>query len=613
MFRFEDRQLHMLLGLFLGASMLLFCFFCIGKLPEAYERGELKGMTDFSEAWVCTYVTEDKEKLEQYQSAKEKKDNGHKEITEIVNFPAEFLLEEGKTVWMTHKVPELGSDTVYMTLHTDKQAIRVYVGQDLLYSSEESEKRLPSFHVISIDPKYKNMVISIEQKGMAGNRMETGAIQVGSYTELLITAFFENELFLLIGILLVCISICMLVVWLFAKSLWRWRRLLLYCSLEGLLLGILLLTENRLVQIFVDWSLGMYFLQSCLVIITGVLHLMVMRCAVYKKKVLFLLDVGILLYGICYISVMVLQAFSLIQFDTIYLVGKVLFVISIVLYTIVLGVAIYDYERKEGKPVFYANILLLLSLLAQVIMQYSGRQEQINNIYIPIGFLFYMVCILLYGLKQIFYMEPQKESTALDDREIRAQVIKELNPNLLFASFHTLQNLIKNGSDKSIKMIYYISVYIRDNLKAMNQAGETIPFEEELEHMIAYLQLQKIRNRNLEFTVECKVKEFRVPRHSMEPMVENAVKHGIANQVNQGNIIIRTYQRAEGYAIQIIDDGAGFDKKVLTREGRTALLNLLTMLERTCQAKTEVVSKEGKGTVITMILPMLENDLMEKE
>ena len=114
------------------------------------------------------------------------------------------------------------------------------------------------------------------------------------------------------------------------------------------------------------------------------------------------------------------------------------------------------------------------------------------------------------------------------------------------------------------------------------------------------------------FTVECKVKDFQIPRHSIEPMVENAVMHGISNQDDMGNIVIRTYLRAEGYAIQVVDDGVGFDSHILKRKSSTALLNLFDLLEETCQAQTEVISKEGKGTVITIVLPVLENEWMDE-
>ena len=117
----------------------------------------------------------------------------------------------------------------------------------------------------------------------------------------------------------------------------------------------------------------------------------------------------------------------------------------------------------------------------------------------------------------------------------------------------------------------------------------------------------------MNYKVECKVKDFQIPRNSIEPLVENAVKHGIAGKEDKGNVVLRTYMRADGYGIQIIDDGIGFDKKLLKGENPTSVLSIISVLEHVCKAKVEIISHEGKGTVITIILPMLENELMSEE
>lgn len=324
------------------------------------------------------------------------------------------------------------------------------------------------------------------------------------------------------------------------------------------------------------------------------------------------LDTGILVFGVFYISAIVLQAFSLVQFDTVYNIGRGLLGISILMYTVILGITVYYYRQKEEKPVFYANAVLLFCILVQIIMWFSGREIELNNIYIPIGFVIYIVMLWIVTLKKALPVTSGKQQTSYSEEEMRVQLVEQMKPDFLFASFHTLQKLIKDGSRESVKMIYYIFVYIRCTLKAIEKAGEVIPFEEELEHMIAYLQLQRMCNAGVNFSVECKVKDFHIPRCSIEPMVENAVEHGILSQGDTGNIVIRTYLRAEGYAVQVVDDGVGFDSRILKRKSPTALLNLLSMLEETCQAQTEVISKEGKGTVITVVLPALENEQLDE-
>lgn len=607
MFRLEDEHLYRLLGLLCGASLLMLCIFSIWYHPASKDGRTLSGMQDFSEAWVCTYDTKDKDKLKEFQV------NGRADgntITEIVNLPVSLSVEKGKTATLTHKLPEMHTDTIFLTIQTNRQAVRVYVGNDILYSSNEADHRVLAYHVIPVSSRYKNMVASIELENKGAGQMKVGAVHAGEYYEVLVDAYRENGFFFIAGFVLIGISICLFVVWVLIKNTFKQKKLLIYSISEGLVLGMLFTTNSRLLQVISGWNFGIYLLRACLVILLAVLHLMVIRCFVNKKRVLFLVDIGIVFFGIFYVSVMVLQAFSLISFTGIDLAGTILLGISILLYTIVLAVAVYVYRRKECKIVFYANGSIVLCMLIRFITKLLRIQNITFHFYIICGFLIYMAVIWIYALKKAFYVETLEK--VYDDETVRAQIIEQLNPNLLFASFHTLQNLIKSGSAKSTKMIYYISVYMRDNLKAMSQAGEMISFEEELEHMVAYLQLQKTRNQNLDFSIECKIKEFKVPRHSIEPLVENAVKHGIAGCNNKGNVVIRSYQRANGYAVQVVDDGIGFDKKYLKRESPTALLNLFTLLEKNCKAKTELISKEGKGTVITVILPVVENEQIEE-
>ena len=308
---------------------------------------------------------------------------------------------------------------------------------------------------------------------------------------------------------------------------------------------------------------------------------------------------------------MVFQFFGLVRLDTVYTVSKCLYVVTVIGCTVAFCVTVVDYNRQESKPVLYANITLLAGIIIQVVMTVVGRDISFNDIFLPVGITVYELFILVVGLKKALYVKPKEIELPYSEEEVRKNIIEQINPNLLFASLHTLQSLIKSGSSNSVKMIYYFSVYLRNNLKAMESQGSTIPFSEELEHILAYLQLQKTRNGNLKFAIECKVTDFQIPRHSIEPLVENAVKHGISAKNNAGNIVVRTYMRAEGYAIQIIDDGIGFDKKKLKNKSNTSVLRLFSILENACKAQTEIISQEGKGTVITIILPMLDNDLME--
>ena len=137
-----------------------------------------------------------------------------------------------------------------------------------------------------------------------------------------------------------------------------------------------------------------------------------------------------------------------------------------------------------------------------------------------------------------------------------------------------------------------------------------IPFETELDHIASYLELQQMRMPELKVLIEDKMHNFSVPARSIESMVENAVKYGIAKNENRGQVTVRSYERRDCYAIQIVDEGSGFDIDMLyLKETPTSMKTVRERLERGNDAVIEVNSRIGKGTIITVKLPKKKADV----
>lgn len=605
MFHLSDKQLHILLGGLCGATFLLLCFFALFEKPSAGLKGELEGLSDYSQGWIASYQTTDAKLLQTYQ---QKNDNTvDNTIQQVVNLPATFRVEKGNTVTLTHKVPDMGQTTTYVVIDTKQEQISALIQGELLYESSEKEGYLPARHVIAIAPQYQNQILQIQLTGMERNEITLQGIYEGNYSQVKLSAWLENGYDVIVGGILILGSACFFVVWLLAYNRIRNKRPLLYSVMELFGIGCIFLGESRLVRMAFRWEIGWYLLEAAMFIIIAVVHILLVRSVTYKKHMLSLLDMGCLVCSIFYISVMVLQGFSLLHFDTIRILSAGLCIIIFVGCTVALGVS----KRKDNRLILAAHGVLLSGMFLQMLHQIMQRGTSTMPVYMIAGCILYEGVVLFGTLWQALRKEKKEKQEGVSQDTNREQVIEEFNPNLLFAAFHTLQNLIKSGSVNSAKMLYYISVYFRDNLKAMKQPFEMIPFEEELEHILSYLTLQKTRNPNLSFAVECKVKEFRVPRRCIEPMVENAVVYGIAGKQDAGNVVVRTYERQEGYAIQIIDDGIGFEMGRFKKEHMTSLKVILDHLEQQCGAQTEVVSRPGKGTVITMILPVPDVEMEE--
>lgn len=591
MFRFQDKQLHFIILLILVTGCIFFFFFCRKPLPS-FEGGKaIAAMDDFSDGWLLT---------------------GNKK-TEVVFFPKTYKVGTGDKLSFYHRVPDMTNESIYLFFQTTNQKVQVKIDEQVIYESSREEAGLNACHVVRLLPEYQNQNVVITYTAEKGKRIIAPRLLTGTKTQLFGELFRENWKSISFGILLILVCICFLIDYALIDNARFMKGVLLYGCLEGIAVSILLFLWGSVVPALTGWNYGVCMLRIMLLIITGILHLMIMGCLVYKRSEQAKIHIGIIVYLVYDICVIVLSFFALIEPKTLETATMVLFWLAFFVY---MGILLQNYQhnnKKETKSLLWMNGIISLGAVLQLVMIVIGKDLPFRYMILPVSFGIYEVCLLLYGLKRALHKTPVEDKKT-DDREVlRHQVISQMNPNLLFASFHTLQNLIKTGSSQGTKMIYYISMYFKSNLKAIEQPGEIIPFMEELEHILAYLQLQKTRNSKMNYKVECKVKDFQIPRNSIEPLVENAVKHGIAGKEDKGNVVLRTYMRADGYGIQIIDDGIGFDKKLLKGENPTSVLSIISVLEHVCKAKVEIISHEGKGTVITIILPMLENELMSEE
>ena len=129
-----------------------------------------------------------------------------------------------------------------------------------------------------------------------------------------------------------------------------------------------------------------------------------------------------------------------------------------------------------------------------------------------------------------------------------------------------------------------------------------VPFSKELEYIKAYLGIQCKRNSGLETVVEDKVIDFQVPYNTVEPLVENAVVNGALKSESGGRIVVRSYERLDCFAIQIVDNGKGTgpDKRF---SGKQSFKTIRKRLKSMCGGTVEINNKPDKGTILTIKIP----------
>lgn len=204
----------------------------------------------------------------------------------------------------------------------------------------------------------------------------------------------------------------------------------------------------------------------------------------------------------------------------------------------------------------------------------------------------------------------------------RAQVgslRNQLNPHFLFNALHSVGGLVRAGEEQlALRTLAAIGVLLRSTLD--HGGAEEFSLGEELDVAERYLDIERIRlgeRLETEFDVPDDLRGARVPTLLLLPLVENAVRHGIAPLTEGGRVWVRAERVERGLAIEVGDNGVGFSQDVLERsgastsEGRRSIglentHNRLTALygER---ASFELANNATGGACVRLVLPLAEN------
>lgn len=156
---------------------------------------------------------------------------------------------------------------------------------------------------------------------------------------------------------------------------------------------------------------------------------------------------------------------------------------------------------------------------------------------------------------QILAGKFEQQKALLAQSEIKL-LHAQVNPHFLFNALNTLMAVIRHDSDKAGQLVQYLSTFFRKNLK---RSSETVTLADELEHVNAYLQIELARFSS-SLKVDLQVPEAfsyqSLPAFTLQPLVENAIKHGTSQLLSNGNIIIRAYREGQKVIVEV-EDNAG--------------------------------------------------------
>lgn len=197
----------------------------------------------------------------------------------------------------------------------------------------------------------------------------------------------------------------------------------------------------------------------------------------------------------------------------------------------------------------------------------------------------------------------------LETRLVEAQLQalqQQLHPHFLFNTLHAISSLVHRDPDRADAMIERLSDLLRVTLRKVGV--QEVELAEEIEYLRAYLDIEQVHfgpRLRIEYHVDAAALDARVPTLILQPLVENAIRHGLEPLPRGGTLDIEARADGDTLWLRIKDDGVGLTRAGVRRDG-VGLANTRSRLERLYGERAALTIREnpGGGVLVDIYLPL---------
>lgn len=184
-------------------------------------------------------------------------------------------------------------------------------------------------------------------------------------------------------------------------------------------------------------------------------------------------------------------------------------------------------------------------------------------------------------------------------------VLSQMQPHFLFNVLNIIYYMCGKDPETAKNMVNDFSTYLRTNMNALVNLAP-ITLEQEIAHVHLYLRFEQMRfsdRFHMEYDLKCL--NFKLPALTLQPLVENALRHGICPMSTPGVIRVESGETSEDYFVAVIDNGVGFDISNMENGGKNNLsLGVIrTRVEQISGGELIVHSVPGRGTRVEVRIP----------
>ena len=267
-----------------------------------------------------------------------------------------------------------------------------------------------------------------------------------------------------------------------------------------------------------------------------------------------------------------------------------------IIFLLVLDIKLYKNIEVNHLQVLFCITWLMTATILELVQEKEGVLSETYAII----FLFYYLTLHVKISQQI------TEEKDIKLREQRmALMLSQIQPHFLYNTLNTITALCRINPKLAEETTIKFSGYLRENMYNMEKNDIQL-FSKELDHTKIYIDIEKLRFGNrVKVEYEIESEDFYMPTLTLQPIVENAIKHGICNRLEGGTVKIITQNKEKESVIIITDNGLGFDMEKIVNDGKVhiGIKNVRERLKSIVNAEFEIISFIGMGTTVRITIP----------
>ncbi|MBC8570295.1 sensor histidine kinase [Zongyangia hominis] len=185
-------------------------------------------------------------------------------------------------------------------------------------------------------------------------------------------------------------------------------------------------------------------------------------------------------------------------------------------------------------------------------------------------------------------------------------MLSQIQPHFLYNALTTIRQLCDVDPKQAKEAVRDFSLFLRGNMDSLKSKAP-IPFEQELSHVENYLSLERQRFQGrLQIVYDITARDFSLPPLTLQPIVENAVRHGALSREEGGTVTVHTGETDTAYVITVQDDGLGIRATLEDGRSHVGIENVRGRLSALCGGTLTLDSVAGVGTTAVITIPKEE-------